>query len=295
VESAPQRGAAQRVGTGSLSALALTAVVVLALALFTQAGSAGRSSSAAPAAARAGGQHECPPVHGPQWIFPSSTMKATSDQYELFATGISCTDAAAWMRRLATKKLASTVGNASSLSGPSGFTCYGYPDLHGRAYAGSCTSGGSIFGWNFNQLTIPAYTEPGLPKTLGGGTDAEGSLTALGGGRYRLTLRNISTKGTINSFTWTPTGMTITALTSTRGGACRVTSDGGISCKGRLRQPKCLCDGSGGALTVVFSARRDPGDKGGLSVDGRSVHITSLTPVPHIVPSTKQAQATGNV
>ena len=269
--------------------------MALALPIFAHAGSAGRSSSDAPAAARAGGQSECPPVHGPQWVFPSTTLKATSAQYESFATGISCTEAAVWTRRLAAKKVASTIGNASSLSGPGGFTCYGYPDLHGHAYAGSCTKGSSIFGWNFNQLTIPAYTEPGLPKTLGGATDAEGSLTALGGGRYRLTLRNASTKGTINSFTWTPTGMTITTLLGTRGGVCSLTSAGGISCKGRLRQPKCLCDGSGGALTIEFRARRNPGDKGGLAVDGRSVHITSLTPVPHIVPSTKQAQATGNI
>jgi len=221
-------------------------------------------------------------------------MKASSDQYESFATGISCTEAALWTRRLAAKKLAPVIGNASSLSGPSGFTCYGYPDRQGHAYVGSCVKGSSIFGWNFNQMTIPAYTEPGLPKTLGGATDAEGSLTALGGGRYRLTLRNISPKGTINSFTWTPPGMTITSVISSRGGACRVASNGGISCKGRLRQPKCLCDGSGGSLTVEFRARRNPGDKGGLAVDGRAVHITSLTPVPHIVPSTKQAQANGN-
>jgi hypothetical protein len=222
-------------------------------------------------------------------------MKATSDKYESFATGIDCTEAALWTRRLAGKKLDSTVGTASSLSGPNGFTCYGYPDLNGHAYVGSCTKGSSIFGWNFNQMTIPTYTEPGLPKTLGGSSDAEGSLTELGGGRYRLTLRNISTHGTINSFTWTPTGMRITAVISTRGGVCRVTSDGGMSCNGRLRQPKCLCDNSGGAVTVEFKARRDPGDKGGLALDGRAVHITSLTPVPRIVPSTKTKQANGNV
>jgi hypothetical protein len=263
---------------------------VVAVGLFPPGGSAALASSDSRVVA-VDRQHECPPVHGPRWVFPSETMKATSVLYESFATGVSCTDAATWTRRLAAKKLASVVGTASSLSGPSGFTCYGYPDLHGRAYVGSCVKGNAIFGWNFNQMTIPTYTEPGLPKTLGGATDAEGSLKALGGGRYRLTVRNISGKGVINGFAWTPAGMTITAVTSTRGGTCRVTADSGISCNGQLRQPKCLCDGSGGTLTIEFTARKKPGGRGQLDFDARAVHITALTPVAHLIPSTKQKEA----
>src|SRR5207244_1335246 len=77
--SAPQKGIERGDGRRSrwLAVVALGGVVALALALFPRAGSAARFSSDAPAAARAGGQSECPPVHGPQWVFPSTTLKAT--------------------------------------------------------------------------------------------------------------------------------------------------------------------------------------------------------------------------
>ncbi len=277
-----RRGSERRRPIG-LALLGLAAVVALGLAFV--------ASSRAQAAA-GGGQHECPPVQGTHWAFPSATMKAGSNLYESFATKISCSEVAVWTRRLAATTLADrTIGNSSPLRGPSGFTCYGYPDLGGHAYVGSCVKGSVFFGWNFNEMTIPAYTEPGLPKTLGGSTDAQGSLRALGRGKYRLTVQNISAKGTIDSFTYAPPGLTISAVSSTRGGVCRVTSNGGISCTGRLRQPDCLCDGSGGALTVDFTARKKPGDTGQPAFDGRTLHVTSLTPVPHLVPSTKQGEA----
>jgi hypothetical protein len=221
-------------------------------------------------------------------------MKASSNLYESFATGVSCTEAALWTQRLSAKRVVAVIGSAGSLAGPRGFTCYGYPDLGGNAYVGTCVKGNAIFGWNFNEMTIPAYTEPGLPKTLGGATDVQGSIQALGHGRYRLTLRNISPKGIINALTWTPQGLTITAVTGTRGGVCRVTSSGGISCSGRLRQPGCLCDASGGALIVEFTGHQDSAGSGPPALEGRTLHVTSLTPVPHLVPSTKQAQENNN-
>jgi hypothetical protein len=221
-------------------------------------------------------------------------MKASSDLYESFATGVPCTEAALWTRRLAAKRVVAVIGSASSLDGPSGFTCYGYPDLHGHAYVGSCVKGTAIFGWNFNEMTTPAYTEPGLPKTLGGASDVQGSLQDLGHGRYRLTIRNISPKGDIQAFTWTPQGMTITAVTSSHGAVCRVTSSGGIGCSGRLRQPSCLCDASGGAVTVDFTARKVAGGTAIPALEGRTLRITSLKPVPRLVPSTKQQQHNNN-
>jgi hypothetical protein len=272
--------------------LGVVAAVAVAV-VFAARGNSQPSSSGARAAGGAGQQHECPPVQGTRWVFPSTTMKATSDLYESFATGVSCTEAALWTQRLAPKRVAAVIGSSGSLSGPSGFTCYGYPDLHGHAYVGSCVNGSATFGWNYNEMTIPAYTEPGLPKTLGGSTDVQGSLTALGHGRYRLTVQNISAKGIVDTFTWEPPELTITAVDGSKGGVCRVTSNGGISCNGRLRQPGCLCDGSGGSLTVEFSARRNPGSSTQPGLDGRSLHVTSLTPVPQLVPSTKQEQANG--
>jgi hypothetical protein len=218
-------------------------------------------------------------------------MKASSDLYESFATGVSCTEAAMWTRQLAAKTLADrTIGNSSSLSGPSGFTCYGYPDLRGHAYVGSCAKGSAIFGWNFNEMTIPTYNEPGLGTPLGGAADAQASLAALGHGQYRLTVQNISPKGVIDSFTWTPAGLTISAVTSSKGGVCQATPNGGISCSGRLKEPNCLCESSGGVLTVDFRARKNAGVRQRVELDGQTLQITSLTPVPHLVPSTKQTE-----
>jgi hypothetical protein len=277
------RRASERLALGALAGL----VVVIALAVVAD-GKPARGTRPA-----TGGQHECPPVHGPQWAFPSKTLKASSDLYESFATGVPCTEAALWTRRLAAKRVAAVIGSASSLQGPHGFTCYGYPDLAGHAYVGSCVKGSAIFGWNFNEMTTPAYTEPGLPKTLGGASDVQEALMDLGHGRYRLTVRNISPKGIIDGFAWMPQGITIDAVTSTRGGTCKA-SNGGISCTGHLHQPGCLCDASGGALTIEFTARVTSGGSAIPAVEARTLHITSITPVPHLVPSTKQGQHSGN-
>jgi hypothetical protein len=240
--------------------------------------------------------NECPPVRGRRWVFPSVTMKASSRQYESFAEGVSCAKAASWTRQLISRRLKDrTVGDSNQVSGVPGFTCFAYPDLSGYAYAGSCTKtgGSAIFGWNFNELTIPAYHEPGLPKTLGGATDAEIDMTSLGAGRYRLIVRNISRKGAIKAFSWVPPGgYTVTAVLGTQGGTCSVTSGGGIACHGTMKTPKCLCDNSGGTLTITLrTAHRNPDGSPaqgkGSFLGGGQLTIKSLAPVPYLVPSTR--------
>jgi hypothetical protein len=41
-------------------------------------------------------------------------------------------------------------------------------------------------------------------------------------------------------------------------------------------------------LTVDFSARKNAGVTKQEELDGQTLHVTSLTPVPHLVPSTRQ-------
>jgi hypothetical protein len=93
----------------------------------------------------------------------------------------------------------------------------------------------------------------------------------------------------------------VTAVTRSSGGNCGLTSAGTIACRGPLQPPKCLCDASGGTLTIDFDATKRPsgsvsqqpsGNVTGQQIEGGALTITSLDPVPYLVPSTaKQEQS----
>jgi hypothetical protein len=195
-------------------------------------------------------------------------------------------------------------GEESRLPGVAGFRCVGYPDKDGYAYLGSCTRRGeSFFGWNFNAANalfelVPAPSG-GFFREPVSGSDASATLTPLGDGRYRLFVINASGLGFIDTFTWAPPpGLTITALMSSRGNVCELTADRNISCRGKLAPPKCLCDASGGTLTIVFVASgRRRIDVGGRPQEaflgGGELRITSMTPIPYLIPSTPAKQQHG--
>lgn len=238
------------------------------------------------------GAHQCAPVHGSRWVFPSKTVEASSTLYESFEAGVGCARAATWTKELSSRTLPDRkVGDVNAFVGMSGFACYAYPDLDGHAYAGSCRKGTTAyFGWNFNEITIPTYTKPLLAGIQGAGTDIQTTIVSLGRGRYRLTARNVSEKGAITAFAWLPpAGLTVTGIGRSAGGTCRIASDGGIRCRGTLRPPQCLCDQSGGALVVEFTAARAADPKQALLGKGRT-SISSLKPVPYLVPSTRQEE-----
>ena len=48
--------------------------------------------------------------------------------------------------------------------------------------------------------------------------------------------------------------LTINAVTDTTGGPKCGLADGAISCTGKLAPPQCLCTGSGGSVTITFTA-----------------------------------------
>jgi hypothetical protein len=126
------------------------------------------------------------------------------------------------------------------------------------------------------------------------GIEYDTVLTPLGDNRYRLVVSNASGIGTIDSFTWAaPPQLTITDLTSTSGGpSCQLTG-GAISCQGKLAAPLCLCTGSGGAVTIEFTATGAvPTIRNGVPIiQGLSwsyMHITAMTPVPRLIPDIVQ-------
>src|SRR5262249_47515709 len=113
-------------------------------------------------------------------------------------------------------------------------------------------------------------------------------LTPLGNGRYQLVVTNTSGIGSIDSFTWAaPPQLTITAMTSSSGQCALV--NGAISCTGKLAPPKCLCTGSGGSVTIDFTATGAMPTivNGVTNIQGLSwsyMHITAMTPVPNLIP-----------
>jgi hypothetical protein len=290
-------------GRRALVAGAAAAVVVAGAVVYALAGgSPARPSAGTSPEAPLGGHQllpgECVPVQGPVWAYPGPE-RISSDLYESFATNISCKSAAEWTVRLA----ALTVpvrrnGDPTSLAGPAGFTCIGWPDAHGHAYGGSCRSGTSAveFGWNWNVINRRTVLEPnanGLGSHLAKPSrdDAGTALSALGRGRYLLKVQDESGIGDIDRFTWAPpAGWTITAVTGSAGGRCAL-AGGRIACRGRLRHPACLCTATGGVLVVRFTARA-PGASSAaghpvvIGTAGGRLTITAMTPVPFLIPDT---------
>lgn len=97
-------------------------------------------------------------------------------------------------------------------------------------------------------------------------------------GHYRLIVQNTTGIGYINSFRWDPPpGVTVTVIHSTTGGTCSV-SNGGLQCSGKIAPPSCTCL-PGGKLVVDFYAT------GSGSMEGMSLQIEQMTPVPWHIPS----------
>ena len=245
---------------------------------------------------------ECPPVHGPRWSYPGG-IEMSSSTYESFATGYGCSDAAKWTTELSGRTLKDKrVGMPSPLTGVPGFTCSGYPDRFGHAYAGVCRKGTSAvtFGWNINVLHGPreqVLNAEDVSRQELGGADASTILRQTGTNTYVLDVVNTSGIGYIDHFSWTaPEGWKITGVTSADGGQCKVSGARTIACSGRLRPPKCLCTQSGGAVSIAFSAKaKSYSIENGIRVYhaavGGVLKVDRMTPVPYLVPATRAAAA----
>jgi hypothetical protein len=128
------------------------------------------------------------------------------------------------------------------------------------------------------------------PNTLGRGAgDAVAIVRWLSPGLYQLDVQNTSGIGYINTFRWVPpSGMTITAVTSSEGGRCTLLN-GNIECNGKINPPSCTCQ-AGGDLTVNFTATGlQPTFANGYwtyyGLEGAYLQIEQMTPVPYHIPS----------
>ena len=120
------------------------------------------------------------------------------------------------------------------------------------------------------------------------GDDLSTVTRSLGADRYQVVITNVSHVGFVNAFTWAPPpAMTITALTEDGNGRCEL-SRRLISCRLALHPPTCTCKGDGGTLTLGFKARwkRSVGANTASQPAEGYINITSVTPVPYLIPST---------
>jgi hypothetical protein len=285
-------------------AIAAAAVTVV---LLVPAGAAMAKTKPKPTTNPTPALRQCTPITGPQWTWPADTYQGSdlynaqisSTLYEAFAINISCAQATTYIKQLITQTLpVTTPGAVSQLSAGGGIPCFAYPDKEGKAYAGECVSGSLKFDWNYNVQWhgVPDSTtgEGGIGVEPMGTIEYTTILRPLGGTSYELVVQNSSAIGAINTFNWAaPPGLTITAVTQSKGATCSLAQDGSIGCNGNLLPPTCLCTGSGGEATVWFTATGDQPTilNGHPVIHGLSwsyLHITVMTPVPYLVPDTPQ-------
>lgn len=246
---------------------------------------------------------ECPPVSGPHWIFPGASHFA-STLYESYAIKYPCAVAATWIKRIAAMKIPlSTSNNLVPIAvGPKGYSCGGWPDANGHAYAGGCSNRKihSSFGWNWN-IADPRHVfktgSKGSTKEITvGGADSITNLRLLHGRSYRLTVLNTSGVGYIHTFKWVPpAGWKVDSVSSVNGARCHIDA-GDLSCVGVVAPPTCLCSGDGGKVVVKLTIRGiNQGRTNGHAVyyggEGERTELTSMFPVPFLVPGTHVAVA----
>jgi hypothetical protein len=116
--------------------------------------------------------------------------------------------------------------------------------------------------------------------------DASSVVRRLGTDRFQLVVQNTSANGFINSFDWKGKGLTVTAVTRSSRGTCRVSGEM-ISCTQlSIPPPKCLCR-PGGKVVIDFRAKYQAGDTKTLhyGVQDSAVWIGAMTLVPYIIPA----------
>jgi hypothetical protein len=311
------RGAPSRRGRSAVRALGARFWLSCVAALVALAAVPAANAQPAPGSVQSNFT-ECQPIKGPEWKWPSDDFpqsdlyhaKISSTLYESFVINYDCNKARTYIEKLINETLPNSApGSQNQLlpaqaGGIPGFVCVAYPDANGRAYGGECRSGLVRFAWNYN--VIWKGVQSGVEGRTSGSNfepmaevEYDTVLTPLGNGRYQLYVANASGIGSIDSFTWAaPPQLTITAVTGATGGPTCDQDGNSISCNGKLAPPKCLCTGSGGSVTITFTATGAvPEIRNGVPiVQGLSwsyMHVTAMTPVPRLIPDVA-AQAKKN-
>ena len=248
---------------------------------------------------------ECRPVTSRRWIFPGDASHFASSLYESYAIKYSCQTAATWIRRLSTLRIPLKLTGALEplKEGPRGYSCGAWPDARGYAYAGGCsdTKTQSSFGWNWNvanpRVAFEYNANNKLVRVKVGGADSITSLIPLKGDpNYEIILLNTSGVGYIKTFKWIPpAGWTIKSIASATGAKCRLAS-GNVFCSGAVVPPSCLCSGDGGRVVIRMDIQGVmEGTIDGHTVyygnEGEATDLTSMVPVPFLIPGTTIAAA----
>jgi hypothetical protein len=120
------------------------------------------------------------------------------------------------------------------------------------------------------------------------GDDLSTVTRSLGNDRYQLEITNVSHVGFVNVFTWSPPPtLKVTKLVDSDDGACAL-EGGVITCRLALHPPTCTCKGDGGSVKLDFIGKLDRrlAESGASYGAEGSVNVTSVTPVPYVIPST---------
>jgi hypothetical protein len=133
--------------------------------------------------------------------------------------------------------------------------------------------------------------------------DFSTTLFPLGKNRYRMTVFNVSTLGTVNSFQWfPPTGVNVVNLVSSTRGRCSLTGLGGfggnqfptivlypnIFCdQVDLKPATCTCRGDGESVTITFVTNK------GIAVNEGELRLRTATLAFDKVPTYLPAPSAG--
>jgi hypothetical protein len=131
-----------------------------------------------------------------------------------------------------------------------------------------------------------AFVDPDSENKMG--SDLGYVVMRISDSQFKLTVKNTSPLGFINTFTWNaPPNVKLTSLVSDAKGHCALVGEQ-IACKGlALKPPSCTCKGDGGIAVVTFTAKQ-PKPKYGQHVgwEYSAMTIGAMTPVPYVIPST---------
>jgi len=166
--------------------------------------------------------------------------------------------------------------------------------LAGCGGSGSSTSGPTAAQLYAQEIQVGSFEKAtkGIdPDELDrSGVDVNTSIISRGGDKYTLLVQNLSNVGFINSFWWAAgPGITVTDVTGSSSGNCRVADKATIECDAmKIKPPTCTC-APGGRATIDFTAtiaaeKTEHGVAHGGFVESK-LKLHELTPVPYHIPS----------
>lgn len=121
-----------------------------ATALLTAAFPCLLTLSPAPAIADDAQVTTCPALTSTKWVNPVTDDSGNQYEVLVYKNAMSCAQATDWTKKFISQQIGGSAGAHSTLKGPSGYDCVGFPDKGGRAYRGRCQKpGDNVTGFNW--------------------------------------------------------------------------------------------------------------------------------------------------